>query len=150
MTIPRWAASPTAVPAPARTIAVGEVAARATLGRRLSGRFSSTSKGYARDQGHPAPQANGAPAGISGTAPAVAAVMATAVIATAFGGPEVLSLVEVPVEQPGPGHVLVQVRAAGVNPVDYKLYSGAYGAEPSRLPMRLGFEASGVVRGLGA
>jgi NADPH:quinone reductase-like Zn-dependent oxidoreductase len=75
--------------------------------------------------------------------------MATAVIATAFGGPEVLSLVEVPVEQPGPGHVLVQVRAAGVNPVDYKLYSGAYGAEPSRLPMRLGFEASGVVRALG-
>jgi NADPH:quinone reductase-like Zn-dependent oxidoreductase len=75
--------------------------------------------------------------------------MATAVIATAFGGPEVLSLVEVPVEQPGPGHVLVQVRAAGVNPVDYKLYSGAYGADPSRLPMRLGLEASGVVRALG-
>jgi NADPH:quinone reductase-like Zn-dependent oxidoreductase len=75
--------------------------------------------------------------------------MATAVVATAFGGPEVLSLVEVPVGPPGPGQVLIEVRAAGVNPVDYKLYAGAYGKDPAKLPMRLGLEASGVVRAVG-
>ena len=75
--------------------------------------------------------------------------MATAVVATAFGGPEVLSLVEVPVGRPGPGQVLIEVRAAGVNPVDYKLYGGAYGTDPSKLPMRLGLEACGVVRSVG-
>jgi NADPH:quinone reductase-like Zn-dependent oxidoreductase len=75
--------------------------------------------------------------------------MATAVVATAFGGPEVLSLVEVPVGQPGPDEVLIEVRAAGVNPVDYKIYAGVYGTDPSSLPMRLGYEASGVVRAVG-
>jgi len=33
-----------------------------------------------------------------------------------FGGPEVLSLEEIPTPKPGPGEVLVHVRAAGVNP----------------------------------
>jgi NADPH2:quinone reductase len=75
--------------------------------------------------------------------------MATAVVATAFGGPEVLSLVEVPVGPPGPGQVLIEVRAAGVNPIDYKLYSGAYGTDASKLPVRLGLEVSGVVRAVG-
>jgi NADPH2:quinone reductase len=37
------------------------------------------------------------------------------------------------------------VRAAGTNPVDYKRYSGAAGRDPAQLPMRLGFEAAGVV-----
>jgi NADPH:quinone reductase len=32
-----------------------------------------------------------------------------------------------------------------VNPVDYKAYSGAFGTDPSRLPIRLGSEAAGVV-----
>ena len=75
--------------------------------------------------------------------------MATAVVATAFGGPEVLSVVEVPVGPPRPGQVLIEVRAAGVNPADYKMYSGAYGTDASSLPMRLGYEASGVVRAVG-
>lgn len=76
--------------------------------------------------------------------------MARVVNATAFGGPEVLSVAEMPVGPPGPGEVLVRVRAAGVNPVDHKLYSGAFGSDPSQLPMRLGFEASGVVEAVGA
>ncbi len=71
--------------------------------------------------------------------------MTTTVVATAFGGPEVLSVVDEPVGVPGPGQVLVEVRAAGTNPVDYKIYGGAYGKDPSRLPMRLGMEAAGVV-----
>jgi len=41
--------------------------------------------------------------------------------------------------------VRLAVRAAGVNPVDYKAYSGAWGTDPANLPMRLGAEAAGVV-----
>jgi NADPH2:quinone reductase len=44
-----------------------------------------------------------------------------AVVATGFGGPEVLSVLETQVGRPGPGEVLIEVRAAGTNPVDYKL-----------------------------
>jgi NADPH:quinone reductase-like Zn-dependent oxidoreductase len=71
--------------------------------------------------------------------------MTRAAVATAFGGPEVLSVIETPVSPPGPGEVLISVRAAGTNPIDYKLYSGVRGRDPARLPMRLGFEAAGVV-----
>jgi NADPH:quinone reductase len=71
--------------------------------------------------------------------------MTRVVVATAFGGPEVLSVIETPVGSPGPGEVLISVRAAGTNPIDYKLYSGAMGRDPARLPMRLGSEAAGVV-----
>jgi len=75
--------------------------------------------------------------------------MTSAVVATDFGGPEVLSVIDEPTGIPGPAQVLVEVRAAGTNPVDYKMYNGAYGKDPSRLPMRLGFEAAGVVSALG-
>jgi len=68
-----------------------------------------------------------------------------AVVATAFGGPEVLSVIETPVSPPGAGEVLISVRAAGTNPIDYKVYSGAMGRDPARLPMRLGSEAAGMV-----
>ncbi|MFF4361270.1 NADP-dependent oxidoreductase [Streptomyces sp. NPDC001604] len=71
-------------------------------------------------------------------------------MASAYGGPEVLSLVEVTVPEPGPGQVRVAVRAAGVNPFDYKVYSGAFGTDPGRLPLRLGTEAAGVVTAVGA
>ena len=71
--------------------------------------------------------------------------MTTAVVATAFGGPEVLAVIETPVGPVGPDQVLIGVRAAGTNPIDYKIYSGAMGRDPARLPMRLGFEAAGVV-----
>jgi NADPH:quinone reductase-like Zn-dependent oxidoreductase len=75
--------------------------------------------------------------------------MSAVVVATAFGGPEVLSVVDQPAGEPGPGQALIQVRAAGVNPVDWKQYSGLMGADPVRLPMRLGAEASGVVTAAG-
>ncbi len=55
----------------------------------------------------------------------------------------------VEVREPGPGEVTVQVRAAGVNPVDYKFYSGVYGKNTALLPMRLGREAAGVVTAVG-
>src|SRR4051794_15023142 len=72
-----------------------------------------------------------------------------AVVATAYGGPEVLRLVEQDVAAPGPDEALLEVRAAGVNPIDWKLYSGARGADPSALPLRLGMEAAGVLIAVG-
>jgi NADPH:quinone reductase-like Zn-dependent oxidoreductase len=75
--------------------------------------------------------------------------MARVVVATAFGGPEVLSVVEQAVEGPVADEVRVAVRAAGINPIDWKLYSGSMGTDAA-LPMRLGFEAAGVVTEVGA
>jgi NADPH:quinone reductase-like Zn-dependent oxidoreductase len=79
----------------------------------------------------------------------VAAGMAAIVIAAAFGGPDVLTMIEEPAAEPGPGQARITVRAAGVNPVDYKAYSGALGADPARLPVRPGQEAAGVVSAVG-
>jgi NADPH:quinone reductase-like Zn-dependent oxidoreductase len=73
-----------------------------------------------------------------------------AAVATGFGGPENLHLVDTDVGEPGPGQVLLQVRAAGVNPYDAKSYSGAFGSDPAKLPIRLGSEAAGVVLAVGA
>jgi NADPH:quinone reductase-like Zn-dependent oxidoreductase len=75
--------------------------------------------------------------------------MSAAVVATGYGGPEVLSVVDVPTPDPGPGEVRLAVRAAGVNPIDHKAYSGAFGTDPAKLPMRLGAEAAGVVTAVG-
>ena len=76
--------------------------------------------------------------------------MATKVVAKAFGGPEVLAVVDEVVPDPGPGQVSVEVRAVGTNPVDYKLFSGQFGADASHLPMPVGSEASGVVTAVGS
>ncbi|MGY1624754.1 NADP-dependent oxidoreductase [Geodermatophilus sp. SYSU D00965] len=75
--------------------------------------------------------------------------MTRVVLATRYGGPEVLSVVDEPVREPGPGQARLAVRAAGVNPADWKSYSGAFGTDPARLPLRLGFEAAGVVTAVG-
>lgn len=75
--------------------------------------------------------------------------MARAVVARAYGGPEVLQVVDVQVGPPGPGQVLLDVRAIGVNPSDWKQYSGVWGTDPDRLPLRLGHEAAGVVVAVG-
>ncbi|MGJ5804162.1 quinone oxidoreductase family protein [Streptomyces europaeiscabiei] len=76
--------------------------------------------------------------------------MSEAVVASAYGGPEVLSVIDVTVPDPGPGQVRLAVRAAGVNPFDQKMYSGVFGTDPANLPMRLGVEAAGVVTAVGA
>lgn len=75
--------------------------------------------------------------------------MATKVVATAFGGPEVLSVVEADVPAPETGQVVVDVRAAGINPVDHKIISGAMGDDPGRLPLPVGLEVAGVVVAVG-
>ncbi|MBM7414525.1 NADPH:quinone reductase-like Zn-dependent oxidoreductase [Rhodococcus sp. PvP016] len=71
------------------------------------------------------------------------------VVATAFGGPDVLAIHDEVVDEPGAGQVVVEVRAAGVDPFDHKLYSGAFGTDEGTLPLHLGSEASGVVSAVG-
>jgi NADPH2:quinone reductase len=75
--------------------------------------------------------------------------MSRFVVATEFGGPEVLSLREEPDREPGPGEAVLEIRAAGINPADWKAYGGAFGRDPSLLPMRIGSEAAGVVAQVG-
>jgi NADPH:quinone reductase len=65
-----------------------------------------------------------------------------------FGGPEVLMPKDVPIAQPGPGQVLVRVKAIGVNPVDTYIRSGGYARKPD-LPYTPGSDASGVIEAVG-
>src|SRR6187551_1634698 len=71
-----------------------------------------------------------------------------AIHVTAFGGPEVLKVAEIPDPVPGDGQVLVRVRAAGVNPVDAYIRSGAYARLPP-LPYTPGFDGAGVIDAVG-
>ena len=64
-----------------------------------------------------------------------------------FGGPEVLQIAEYPDPHPPPGRVRIAVRAAGVNPSDWKKRQGLMDQE---LPQTLGYEAAGVVDEIGA
>jgi NADPH:quinone reductase-like Zn-dependent oxidoreductase len=67
-----------------------------------------------------------------------------------YGGPEVLRVVDVPEPHPGPGQVRIAVRAAGVNPSDWKRREGHYRAfEDVAFPAGVGVEASGVVDEVG-
>lgn len=75
--------------------------------------------------------------------------MSRAVVATAYGSPDVLDVIDVEVGDPGPGRVRLDVRASAVNAIDWKLYSGRMGDDPAKLPMRLGFEVAGVVTAVG-
>lgn len=64
----------------------------------------------------------------------------------AYGGPEVLILDEIPVPVPAANQVLIQVKAAGVNGLDWKIREGLVrDAFPLDLPVVLGIELAGVV-----
>ena len=78
--------------------------------------------------------------------------MGKAYIYSRHGGPEVESFADLPRPVPGPGELLVAVRAAGVNPVDWKRRAGyrPLGAPAPELPAVLGGEAAGVVEQVGA
>lgn len=68
-----------------------------------------------------------------------------------YGGPDVLHVVEVEPPCAGPGQVRIKVRAAGVNPSDWKRREGQYRAhENVRFPAGLGVEGSGIVTRIGA
>jgi NADPH2:quinone reductase len=62
------------------------------------------------------------------------------------GGPEVLTLTELPIPEPGPGQVLIRVEAIGVNFYEVYFRKGVYKAA---LPLTLGTEAAGTVEMLG-
>ncbi|MBI5542398.1 MAG: NADPH:quinone reductase [Deltaproteobacteria bacterium] len=67
----------------------------------------------------------------------------------AFGEPEVMRIEEVPDPRPGPGQVVVRVRAAGVNPVETYVRSGSYASLPE-LPYTPGSDSGGEVEAVGA
>ncbi|WP_327170364.1 NADP-dependent oxidoreductase [Streptomyces sp. NBC_01336] len=77
--------------------------------------------------------------------------MSKAYVFTRNGGPEVEALVDRDPPAPGPGELLVAVRAAGVNPVDWKLRTGYTrpGSVPQPFPTVFGSEAAGVVEATG-
>ncbi|MFO0872410.1 MAG: NADP-dependent oxidoreductase [Phycisphaerales bacterium] len=85
--------------------------------------------------------------------PSVTAPTATetmkAVRLSAFGGPEVLTLADVPKPGLRKGEVLVRVVAAGVNPVDWKIRNGLLKAMGAPLPFTLGCDLSGEIVAVG-
>ena len=76
--------------------------------------------------------------------------MAQAITYTAFGGPEVLTLTDIDTPVAGDGEVTVRVEAAGVNPLDHKLRSGARASGAITEPRRVGSDAAGVITSIGA
>ncbi|MEH3114850.1 NADP-dependent oxidoreductase [Pedobacter terrae] len=67
-----------------------------------------------------------------------------------FGGPDVLSIDEIPVPQPASDEVLIKVHATSVNPVDWKIRQGDRKDKfPSKLPLTLGWDVSGTVEEVG-
>jgi NADPH2:quinone reductase len=72
-----------------------------------------------------------------------------AIVVREFGGPEVLRLEEAPLPVAGPGQVVVEVRAAGVNPANVYMRSGNYAVKPP-LPYTPGTDGAGVVASVGA
>lgn len=67
-----------------------------------------------------------------------------AIVQHRFGGPEVLELAEVPKPTPLPTEIVVEVKAAGVNPVETIIRSGGF-ALLGQPPFTLGWDVSGVV-----
>ncbi|SES96838.1 zinc-binding dehydrogenase [Paenibacillus sp. NFR01] len=63
------------------------------------------------------------------------------------GRPDTLQLAELPVPQPGPGEIRVRIRAAGLNPIDYKVSPGGHPAWT--YPFVLGIDAAGIVDEVG-
>ncbi len=71
-----------------------------------------------------------------------------AILCTEFGGPERLSLQDLPMPEPGPGEIRVRVEAAGVNFPDTLIIENRYQLKPA-LPFSPGGEIAGVVEALG-
>src|SRR5438046_2918779 len=68
----------------------------------------------------------------------------------AYGGPEVLEWAEAPDPHAGPGQIRIAVRAASVNPIDWKIISGVMaGGKPMEGTGYLGSDAAGVVDEVG-
>lgn len=68
-------------------------------------------------------------------------------VAKEFGGPDVLEETVVELRDPRPGEVTLEVRAAGMNPADYKHFGP--GQDRQMLPLTIGYEVAGVILALG-
>ena len=71
-----------------------------------------------------------------------------AIIVREFGPPGVMKLEEAPALTPGPGQVLVRVKAIGVNPVETYVRAGTYARKPT-LPYTPGSDVAGIVEAVG-
>ncbi|WP_029032758.1 NADPH:quinone oxidoreductase family protein [Salinarimonas rosea] len=72
-----------------------------------------------------------------------------AILCERLGPPETLALAEIPVPEPGPGEVLLRMRAVGLNFFDTLIVQGRYQVRPD-LPFSPGGELCGEVAALGA
>lgn len=66
-----------------------------------------------------------------------------------FGGPELLNIGDLPMPELAPGEVLVRVRAAGVNSLDWKVREGLLKSRPYAFPIIPGWEAAGEIVSVG-
>lgn len=74
-----------------------------------------------------------------------------AVVLPRYGGAEELEVTDTPMPPHGPGEVLIRQRATSVNPVDWKIGSGAAAAVfPAELPLIPGWDAAGVITEVGS
>ncbi|HBL28800.1 MAG TPA: zinc-binding alcohol dehydrogenase [Acidobacteria bacterium] len=73
-----------------------------------------------------------------------------AAVIDGYGGPDRFQIREVETPVAGPGQLLVRVRAAGVNPIDWKIRKGALRwVRPARFPLILGYDVAGEVEAIG-
>src|SRR6201987_5386566 len=70
-----------------------------------------------------------------------------AIIVTEYGATPAMA--EMPTPEPGPGQILLRLRAAGMNPMDRLLASGDWRPMPATFPMVLGADGGGVIEKLG-
>lgn len=77
-------------------------------------------------------------------------LMSSAITFSRYGGPDVLTRVEVAAPEPGPGQVRIRVRAVAVNLIDLKIRSGTMaGIMPVEFPHLPGWDVAGVVDRVG-
>ncbi|MER7077996.1 NADPH:quinone reductase [Saccharopolyspora kobensis] len=73
-----------------------------------------------------------------------------AIVLDEYGGPEALRLTDLPEPKVAPGEVLIRVKAAGVNPVDWKLAAGGLdGLMETHFPLIPGWDVAGIVERVG-
>jgi NADPH:quinone reductase-like Zn-dependent oxidoreductase len=73
-----------------------------------------------------------------------------AIAITAFGGPDQLKLMDLPVPTCSPEQVIINVQAAGVGMWDVKVRQGSVTLEGQQFPLVLGWESAGIIEQVGA
>jgi len=82
---------------------------------------------------------------------AVQTAVMKAVVFEQYGGPETALVKNTPRPEPGPGEALIRVRAASINPVDWKVLAGMRGpGEDTGFPKVLGLECAGTIEETGS